>query len=95
MKAWIIAEFMIYLRLKTSRLYGATTAAHIHSPDHFCPDGDSRWIVRIDYSPVAESAVQQTPFWCARRSAMPLFLIERNYAEQLEVTKEAGDAIKL
>ncbi|MGZ5116618.1 MAG: DUF4242 domain-containing protein [Burkholderiales bacterium] len=26
---------------------------------------------------------------------MPLFLIERNYAEQLEVTKEAGDAIKL
>ncbi|MGZ5177827.1 MAG: DUF4242 domain-containing protein [Burkholderiales bacterium] len=26
---------------------------------------------------------------------MPLFLIERNYAEQLEVTKEADDAIKL
>jgi hypothetical protein len=26
---------------------------------------------------------------------MPLFLIERNYAEQLEVTKEGSDAIKL
>jgi len=27
--------------------------------------------------------------------AMPLFLIERNFAEQLEVSKEAADVIKL
>jgi hypothetical protein len=27
--------------------------------------------------------------------AMPLFLIERNFAEQLEVSKESADAIKL
>jgi len=26
---------------------------------------------------------------------MPLFLIERNFAEQLELTKEAADAVKL
>ena len=26
---------------------------------------------------------------------MPLFLIERNYAEQLEVTQEGADAVKL
>ena len=26
---------------------------------------------------------------------MPLFLIERNFAEQLELTKEATDAVKL